>query len=54
LLVYTKMGSYTTPRWVRTWLLLSSLVVLWDAGYCFARPRSFRGGDLEWIWAPYK
>lgn len=48
------MGSYTTPRWVRTWLLLSSLVVLWDAGYCFARPRSFRGGDLEWIWAPYK
>nr|XP_031858314.1 uncharacterized protein CI109_006285 [Kwoniella shandongensis]KAA5525386.1 hypothetical protein CI109_006285 [Kwoniella shandongensis] len=24
-----------------------------DAAYCFFRPRSFTGGDLAWIWAPY-
>lgn len=46
--------GYTTPRWIRVWLTLSSFVVLWDAGYCFNRPRSMRGGDLSWIWAPYK
>ncbi|BEJ11983.1 hypothetical protein CspHIS471_0204430 [Cutaneotrichosporon sp. HIS471] len=45
--------GYTTPRWVRLWLALSSIVVLWDVGYCLYRPRSFPGGDLAWIWAPY-
>ncbi|KAG8988094.1 hypothetical protein FRB94_001106 [Tulasnella sp. JGI-2019a] len=35
------------------WFLLSSLVVLWDAGYCLLRPRSMEGGDLAWIWKPY-
>jgi hypothetical protein len=25
-----------------------------DAAYCFMRPRSMPGGDLQWIWAPYK
>lgn len=25
-----------------------------DAGYCLMRPRSLSGGDLSWIWKPYK
>ncbi|CAK9786448.1 hypothetical protein CC85DRAFT_263081 [Cutaneotrichosporon oleaginosum] len=45
--------GYTTPRWVRLWLALSSVIVLWDVGYCLVRPRSFPGGSLAWIWAPY-
>ncbi|KAL0576532.1 hypothetical protein V5O48_005452 [Marasmius crinis-equi] len=28
-------------------------VLLWDAGFCFMRPRSFEGGDLHWLWGPY-
>jgi hypothetical protein len=32
----------------------SSLLVLWDAGYIFARPHSFRGGWLFGPWAPYE
>lgn len=59
--------SCTTPKWVKLWLAVSSVIVLWgeslfargtrliaDVGYCFLRPRSFGGGDLAWIWAPYK
>lgn len=31
-----------------------SLTAPLDAGYCFMRPRSLPGGDLSWIWKPYK
>ncbi|WVQ84840.1 uroporphyrinogen-III C-methyltransferase [Cryptococcus sp. DSM 104549] len=41
------------PAWVSYWMVFSSLIVTWDVGYCFFRPRSFTGGDLAWIWAPY-
>jgi len=42
-----------TYTWVSLWFLLSAPIVLWDAGYCFMRPRSMRGGDLHWLWKPY-
>lgn len=35
------------------WLLVSSPLCLWDSGYQIARPRSFAGEDLHWIWKPY-
>jgi len=35
------------------WFLISAPLVLWDAGYIFMRPRSFPGGDLQWIWKYY-
>ncbi|KAL7423532.1 uroporphyrin-III C-methyltransferase [Cryptotrichosporon argae] len=41
------------PVWVSYWFALSTVVVIWDACYCFFRPRSLVGGDLAWIWAPY-
>ncbi|WWC66091.1 uncharacterized protein I303_108713 [Kwoniella dejecticola CBS 10117] len=41
------------PIWVSWWMAFSAVVVTWDAAYCFLRPRSFVGGDLAWIWAPY-
>lgn len=25
----------------------------WDTGYIFARPHSFAGGKLHWLWQPY-
>lgn len=34
-------------------MFLTTLIVSWDAGYCFMRPRSLPGGDLSWIWKPY-
>ncbi|KAM6494851.1 hypothetical protein JOM56_009474 [Amanita muscaria] len=39
--------------WITLWFLITAPVVLWDAGYCFMRPRSMRGGDLHWLWKPY-
>ncbi|SYW77045.1 related to Adiponectin receptor 1 [Ustilago bromivora] len=39
---------------ISAWLFLSSFVVAWDVGYILLRPRSFLGGDLHWIWSPYK
>lgn len=36
---------------VTIWFAVSSVVVLWDAGFCLLRPRSMPGGDLYWIWA---
>ncbi|KAF8629519.1 hypothetical protein AX17_005645 [Amanita inopinata Kibby_2008] len=42
-----------TRTWISLWFLLSAPVILWDAGYCFMRPRSMKGGDLHWLWKPY-
>ncbi|PVF95143.1 hypothetical protein CPB86DRAFT_739259 [Serendipita vermifera] len=41
------------PRWIPLWLTVAIILVTWDAGYCFSRPRSFAGGDWHWIWKPY-
>ncbi|GAA5974132.1 hypothetical protein JCM11641_003455 [Rhodosporidiobolus odoratus] len=49
--VYT--ARYTPPRWISLWFWISTLLVLWDAGYCLLRPRSMEGGDLFWLWSPY-
>ncbi|KZV73388.1 hypothetical protein PENSPDRAFT_648925 [Peniophora sp. CONT] len=42
-----------TYSWISLWFLITAPVIAWDVGYCFARPRSFVGGDLHWIWEPY-
>ncbi|TFY75562.1 hypothetical protein EWM64_g8448 [Hericium alpestre] len=42
-----------TYTWISLWFLLTTPVILWDAFYCFFRPRSMVGGDLHWIWQPY-
>ncbi|KAI0060100.1 hypothetical protein BV25DRAFT_1993127 [Artomyces pyxidatus] len=39
---------------VSLWFLLTAPVIIWDATYCFFRPRSMLGGDLHWIWKPYE
>jgi len=49
----TKM-AVKTHAWITFWFVLTAPVVLWDAGYCFMRPRSMLGGDLHWIWKPYE
>jgi len=38
---------------ISAWFILTTPVILWDAGYCLMRPRSMKGGDLHWIWKPY-
>ncbi|TFK68073.1 hypothetical protein BDN72DRAFT_842290 [Pluteus cervinus] len=47
------MAVLKTRTWISLWFLLTTPVILWDVGYCFMRPRSMKGGDLHWIWAPY-
>ncbi|KAL1405662.1 hypothetical protein Q8F55_009301 [Vanrija albida] len=47
------MSTFTVPQWIRLWLGLSTIIVIWDIGYCFMRPRSMPGGDLSWLWGPY-
>ncbi|KAN0082808.1 hypothetical protein V8E55_008603 [Tylopilus felleus] len=42
-----------THTWITLWFVLTAPVILWDAMYCFMRPRSMVGGDLHWIWEPY-
>ncbi|CDH49174.1 related to adiponectin receptor 1 [Lichtheimia corymbifera JMRC:FSU:9682] len=42
-----------SPLWIKGWFLISSLVVLWDAGYCLSRPHSMEGGKWNAIWRPY-
>lgn len=42
-----------TYGWISAWILFTLPLIFWDAGYCFMRPRSMKGGDLHWIWAPY-
>lgn len=38
------------PAWVWVWLLVSSLVVVFDSLFVVLRPRSFPEGDLGWLW----
>ncbi|KAL7313787.1 hypothetical protein PS15m_007479 [Mucor circinelloides] len=46
-------ASSQVPLWIRTWTLVSSLVVIWDFGYCLLRPLSMEGGSLNFLWKPY-
>ncbi|KAI7850470.1 hypothetical protein BDC45DRAFT_487865 [Circinella umbellata] len=39
--------------WIKLWFFISSLVVLWDAGYCLLRPYSMEGGKWNLLWLPY-
>ena len=45
---------YLLLRLVCAWLLLSTIVVAWDAGFVLLRPRSLPGGDLHYLWKPCK
>ncbi|RDB25531.1 hypothetical protein Hypma_006315 [Hypsizygus marmoreus] len=42
-----------TYGWISAWFLATAPLMLWDASYCFMRPRSMVGGDLHWIWKLY-
>ncbi|KAL9545599.1 hypothetical protein MBANPS3_007067 [Mucor bainieri] len=46
-------ASSQVPLWIRAWTLVSSLVVIWDFGYCLLRPLSMEGGSLNFLWKPY-
>ncbi|GAA5943252.1 uncharacterized protein JCM15063_005307 [Sporobolomyces koalae] len=48
-----KSAVYRPAKWVNAWFLVSTLAVLWDIGFVLSRPRSFKGGDWHWLWAPY-
>ncbi|KAI7866061.1 hypothetical protein BDF14DRAFT_1818162 [Spinellus fusiger] len=41
------------PAWLQAWLFISSIVVIWDAGYCLLRPHTFEGGKWNLFWNPY-
>jgi len=45
--------TYKSNRVITWWMIVSSVVVIWDASFCLMRPRSFPGGDLHWLWKPY-
>ncbi|KAH8153293.1 uncharacterized protein LAJ45_02880 [Morchella importuna] len=45
--------SHSPPKIIPTWILISTLLVLWDCGYIFLRPRSMPGGDLHKFWKHY-
>lgn len=43
--------SLRLPRWVTLWLVISTLVVIWDALFVLLRPASFPGGELGFLWS---
>ncbi|THH19491.1 hypothetical protein EUX98_g8769 [Antrodiella citrinella] len=48
------MANAVKPHWwISLWFGVTIPVIFWDVGYCFMRPRSMAGGDLNWIWSPY-
>ncbi|KAJ8502944.1 hypothetical protein ONZ45_g11301 [Pleurotus djamor] len=54
IIVNTTHTMALKPRtWISLWFLITAPIIFWDAGYCFMRPRSMKGGDLHWIWSPY-
>ncbi|KAH6904253.1 hypothetical protein BKA70DRAFT_541658 [Coprinopsis sp. MPI-PUGE-AT-0042] len=46
--------SSSSRSWITLWFVASLPVILWDASYCFMRPRSMTGGDLHFLWKPYE
>ena len=42
------------PKGIYLWLIISSIIVIYDASYILLRPRSLSGGDLELIFSPYQ
>jgi len=42
------------PSWGVWWFRIASLIVIWDASFVLLRPRSMEGGDLSFVFAPYK
>ncbi|KAG7090022.1 hypothetical protein E1B28_011643 [Marasmius oreades] len=40
-------------NWISYWFMLTAPLMLWDAAFCFMRPRSMVGGDLHWLWKIY-
>ncbi len=39
---------------VRLWLVLSALIVIFDASYVLLRPHSLKGGKYECFYGPYQ
>ena len=46
--------QYKLSTYIWIWCILSFPIVVWDALYILYRPRSMKGGDLEFIWVPYQ
>ncbi|CEH18201.1 related to adiponectin receptor 1 [Ceraceosorus bombacis] len=47
------LSIHKPQTWISAWFVFSSLLVIWDTGYIFSRPHSFKDGFLFPIWAPY-
>ncbi|RPA75714.1 hypothetical protein BJ508DRAFT_229931 [Ascobolus immersus RN42] len=47
---------HNPPPLLKAWMLISSIIVLWDAAYVFLRPYSLPNSPspLHYIWYPYK
>ena len=50
--IWSELGFFIIYRLIAGWFLLSSIVVVWDAGFILLRPHSLPKGDLEWFWMP--
>lgn len=44
---------FTIPKWITLWLVVSSIIVLFDASYVLLRPATMRGGPLFSFYSPY-
>ncbi|PVF95142.1 hypothetical protein CPB86DRAFT_788326 [Serendipita vermifera] len=40
-------------RWISIWVVASTLMIFLDSSFCFARPKSFEGGEWHWFWKPF-
>lgn len=42
------------PRWFAVWMLISYLIMIWDAAYVLYRPATMKGGALFNYFSPYE
>ncbi|KAK9453527.1 hypothetical protein V1511DRAFT_504977 [Dipodascopsis uninucleata] len=45
--------SFKQPLFFTIWIIVSSILVFWDATYMLLRPHSMPGGKLHFFWKPY-
>ncbi|EAU86724.2 hypothetical protein CC1G_06485 [Coprinopsis cinerea okayama7 len=48
------MASFQPRGWISVWFLINFPIIIYDTLYCFLRPRSMVGGDLNWLWKSYE
>jgi len=51
--IVVTMSTELVPGWARAWYLFNLVICPGDVLFIMMRPRSVKGGDLEWLFTPF-